>query len=328
MHFARAGADMKNLIVLTLLLGGCGYLGAKFYLHYRVSTRLDDVLLMASPFADIQYDGVSSTMSGKLSIDGITARMAAFHDPLYIDKLSIITPGFFYLLNLDEFEQSGADFEIPDSLGFSVEGVRASTSADYVRKLYRMGLGKSGAADAAEAAAVCAGKYGFAPETLRQLGYDKLVMGMRIAYRQDDRNLFIDLSADVEDMYEIDMTVKLADRLTSETLMRGNYKPRMVEGRLEYFDQSLNERTAKLCAREGLSGSEIELAQLDAFSASGLENGIEFDDYVIEPYKEFLAGKSRFILTAEPIEPFNLTLIDLFKPADVPALLNLSGEAR
>ena len=318
---------MKNLIILALIAGGLGYFGAKFYLHHRVSSGLDDALVMAAPFADIQYLGVSSTMSGELSIDGIKARIAGYRDPLYIDKLSLITPGFFYLLKLDQLGQPGADFEIPDSLGFSVEGMRASTSADYVRKFFNLGLEQSDAADADEAAAVCAGKYGFAPETLKQLGYDNLEMGMRIAYRQDDRNLFVDVSADVEDMYDLNMTVKLADRLTPETLIRGDYRPRIVDGRLEYVDRSLNERTAELCARKGLSDGEIELAQIDALAASGLENGIEFDDYVIEPYKEFLAGKSTFILTAKPAEPVNLSQIDLYKPSDVPALLNLSGEA-
>lgn len=321
------GAGMKNLMVLVLIVGGCGYFGAKFYLHYRVSSGLDDALVMAAPIADIQYRGVSSTMSGKLSIVGITARMADFSDPLYIDKLSLITPGFFYLLKLDELGQSGTDFELPDSLGFSVEGVRASSSADYVRRFFSMGLEQSGAVDAEEAAAVCAGKYGLAPETLQQLGYDDLVMGLRIAYRQDDHNLFVDASTDVEDMYEFDMTVKLADRLTPESLRRGNYKPRMVEGRFEFLDRSLNERTARLCARKGLSDGEIELAHIDALLASGLEIGIEFDDYVIGPYKEFLAGKSTFILTAKPSEPINLSQINLYKPSDVPALLNLSGEA-
>jgi hypothetical protein len=205
-------------------------------------------------------------------------------------------------LKLDELGQSGTDFELPDSLGFSVEGVRASSSADYVRRFFSMGLEQSGAVDAEEAAAVCAGKYGLAPETLQQLGYDDLVMGLRIAYRQDDHNLFVDASTDVEDMYEFDMTVKLADRLTPESLRRGNYKPRMVEGRFEFLDRSLNERTARLCARKGLSDGEIELAHIDALLASGL-------------------------LTAKPSEPINLSQINLYKPSDVPALLNLSGEA-
>jgi hypothetical protein len=99
----------------------------------------------------------------------------------------------------------------------------------------------------------------------------------------------------------------------------------MAEGRLEYLDLSLNQRTAKLCARQGMSDSEIMAAQVDSFAASGLENGLEFDDYVIEPYKEFLAGHSTFVLTAKPDKPIALSQIELYKPSDVPALLNLVG---
>ena len=318
---------MKRLILLALIICGCGYLGAKLYLHHRVSSGLDDLLLVAAPFVDVKYAGVSSTMSGQLSVDGITARMTGFRDPLHIDRLSLITPGFFYLLKLDRLGKPGADIEIPETLGFAVEGMRASTTADYMRQFYSLGTGQRNAPDADEAAAVCTGKYGFAPETLKELGYDKLVMGMRIAYRQDARNLFVDLAADVEDMYDLDVTLKLADKLTQETLMRGQYRPRMVEGRLEYRDRSFNERTARLCERHGLTEAEIELAHVDALQSSGLENGIEFDEYVIGPYKEFLAGKSTFVLTAKPNDPVSLSQIGLYKPSDVPALLNLSGEA-
>jgi len=317
---------MKNLIVLVLIACGVGYGGAKLFLHYRVSSGLDDALAMVAPFADIQYDGVSSSMSGDLSIDGITVRMSGFRDPLYVDKLGIITPGFFFLLNLVELGQTSEDFEVPDRFGFSVDGVRVAASADYFGEIYAQGQEQVSAIDAEEVAAVCTGKYGFTPETLQQLGYRDLVISLRMAYTQDDRDLMVDIAADVEDMYEINMNVKLADRLTPETLMRGNYRPRMAEGRLEYRDHSLNERTAALCARQGLSSSEILAAQLDAFANSGREMGLEFDDYVIGPYKEFLAGKSTFVLTAEPNEPISLSQIDLYKPTDVPALLNLSGE--
>jgi hypothetical protein len=49
---------------------------------------------------------------------------------------------------------------------------------------------------------------------------------------------------------------------------------------------------------------------------------------VLIPYQKFLAGGSKFILTAEPNEPINLSQIDLYKPEDVPALLNLSAQVQ
>ena len=97
--------------------------------------------------------------------------------------------------------------------------------------------------------------------------------------------------------------------------------------RLEMTDRSLNERVADYCARRGLSAEEILQAQLDAFKFIGVENGVEFDEYVLDPYLEFIGGKSTLIVTARPNEPVAMSQIDLYKPSDVPALLNLEATA-
>ena len=90
----------------------------------------------------------------------------------------------------------------------------------------------------------------------------------------------------------------------------------------------LIEKTRVLCRRQGLSDDEILAAELDAFQAAGIENGIAFDELVVIPYQKFLAGGSKFVLTAKPNEPINLSQIDLYKPEDVPALLNLSAQVQ
>ena len=94
---------MKNFIVWAILVGGGNYLAAKWYLHYSVSNDLDYAIMMISPYADIQYKGVSSTMTGELSIDGITARFGDFRDDVYIDKVSIKTPSFLHLISTTLF---------------------------------------------------------------------------------------------------------------------------------------------------------------------------------------------------------------------------------
>ena len=51
------------------------------------------------------------------------------------------------------------------------------------------------------------------------------------------------------------------------------------------------------------------------------------DAMITEPYAEFLRGKRRFTLTSAPIRPVDLTTVGLYKPSDVPNLLNLMAEA-
>jgi hypothetical protein len=319
---------MKNLVVTVILVGVLGYFGAKFYLHYEVSSNLDAALDMARPFADIQYDGVSSTMTGKLSVDRVSARFGSFRDRVEIDQVSIITPGFWYLMNLGDMGQTlaGSNPELPDSFGFAVTGLRAKVSDDFMKALSNAAREASPNVDDEDVAGNCAGKHGFSMETLRHLGYTDLVMSFSMGYRKDGRHLLVDMWADVEEMYAMKVDLILADQLNLQSLARGIYRPRMVEGRFEYEDHSLLQRTRDLCRRRGVDADDVTVAQLEAFRIAGMESGIAFDEYVMEPYEKFLAGGSRFVLTAKPSEPITLTQIDLYKPEDVPALLNLSAE--
>jgi hypothetical protein len=69
-------------------------------------------------------------------------------------------------------------------------------------------------------------------------------------------------------------------------------------------------------------------AQIESFEFVGETYGIEFDQYMIDPFKEFVLGKSTLVITAQPSNPVAFSQIDLYKPSDVPALLNLAAIAR
>jgi len=164
--------------------------------------------------------------------------------------------------------------------------------------------------------------------TLKHLGYHEIVMSMSMAYHQEDGKLLFNMWADLEDMYAMQIDLTFDGTMTPDALARGTFRPRMIDGRIEYEDYSIIDRTKKLCRRQGLSEQEMIAAELDAFRAAGMQIGIRFDEYVMEPYEKFLSGGSTFILTARPTEPINLSQINLYKPTDVPALLNLSAEVQ
>ena len=93
---------MKKLVVWAFLLGVAAYGGAKLYLHNEVSDAMDMMVMMVSPYASVQYDGVASTMLGELTVEGVTVRVKGFRDELYIDRIGINTPNFFSLLELSD----------------------------------------------------------------------------------------------------------------------------------------------------------------------------------------------------------------------------------
>lgn len=320
---------MKNLIIWALILGTAGYGGSKMLLHHKVGEGVDQAVMAVSPFVNIEYSGVSSTMSGELTIDGIEARISGFNDPIYIDRLGIDTPSYFSLLSLADIRQNiqSPDEVIPEYFGILIEGVQMRISADYFKKAYAASVEGVSADALNDDAARCTGKYGFSPETLSNFGFSDQVVSATAHFRRGQGQFAVEMTSNVEDMWAIDANLNLAGDMVSEMAKGPRFRPRMKDMRVVFEDQSLNSRVEKFCGQLGLSKEEIKAAQLEKLRYMGEEYGIEFDEYVIEPFVEFLGGKSTLVVTARPSEPISLTQIGLYKPSDVPALLDLSAEA-
>lgn len=316
---------MKNFIIWALSLAGFFYAGAKFYLHSEVSDAMDMAVMMMSPFAEVEYKGVASTMSGELTIEGIWIRPKNYRDDLYIKRLGIDTPSFLSLLEISDFvtlQSKG----VPDYFGFIIEGVRVPVEADYYADLYKFSVGEQQADDIDSAAARCTGKYGFSPDTLAALGYREQVFSMSMIARNQENKFSFEIRSGMDEMWDADAHLTLAGDMMTELSKGTAFRPRLSEMQVEYRDRSLKERVNKYCTRLGLSAEQILQAQMDAFGYYGVSNGVEFDDYMLVPYREFLNGKSTILITAKPNEPVAMSHIDLYKPSDVPALLNLEAK--
>lgn len=317
---------MKNIIMWAIVLGGLGYGGAKLYLHSEVGDAMDTLVLMSSPYAKVQYDGVSSTLSGELTVDGVKVRINGFRDEITIDRIGIDTPSFLSLLQISDFANLQSK-GLPKYFGFIIENLRMPVNADYYQELYKLNIKSRKVTDADEVGVACTGKYGFSPEVLKSLGYHEQVVSMSIIVRDGRTKFLVDMKASIDNMWDMVADVALAGNIKTEMLKGRQYRPRLNDLRLTYTDRSLNERVAKYCEKRGLSAAEILKAQMDSFKYVGESNGIEFDEYLLEPYAEFLGGKSTLVVTAQPNEPIAFSQIDLYKPTDVPALLNLQASA-
>ena len=317
---------MRNVLISLIILAAVAYFGSKWHLHNKVSEGMDTAVTMMSPYAKVEYEGVASTLTGELTIEGVRIRLSDFNDDLYIDRLGIDTPSFLSLLELGDVARMQSDGP-PESIGFIIEGLRMPAGADYYRELYAFALEARGITDADDVAAECTGKYGLSPSALDALGYDEQVISMSITVNNQRGNYSLDMTMSIEDMWDMDASVKLAGDMQSEMMKGLAYRPRLSSMQVELTDRSLNKRVFEYCSQRGLSENEIMQAQLDSFMFIGQENGIEFDEYLIDPYMEFIGGKSVLIVTAKPNEPIAMSQIDLYKPSDVPALLNLEATA-
>lgn len=318
-----------KLVLGILVLATAGYFGSKAYLHHEVGESVDQAVVMMSPYVAVEYDGISSTMTGELTVDGVRATVKGFADPITIDSIGIDTPSYLSLLRLTDLRNGGKSGapDIPDELAFIVEGLRVATDSDVYRTLHQFRLDMLDAGDGSEPAAECVGKYGFSPAALLAMGYGEQVVSSAFRFRNTDTHFAVEVDGETRDMWRFAMGVEFDGNLLTGFAQGAGYRPAMRRMRLEYNDLSLNGRIEKYCRSLGLSDDDILQAHLDSLGSMGADYGIVFDEYVVDPYVEFLGGKSTIVFKAEPSAPIRMSQLALYKPEDVPALLNLSAEA-
>ena len=153
-------------------------------------------------------------------------------------------------------------------------------------------------------------------------------MSVAMYLRESGSNELMSITASIDEMWDFELDLTMADGTQAAFTKDAMARRKLSKMKFVLTDRSINERVRGYCEQLGLSPAETLQAQLDALQFIGENNGIVFDEYVIDPYKEYLAGKSTFVVTAQPSNPVNLTQIGLYKPSDVPALLNLSATAQ
>jgi hypothetical protein len=311
---------MRNLLVAAAIIGVGGYFGAKFYVQHKTAEDLDALLAQARPFVDIEYEHVVATIRGELRAENVTIRLPQFDDELTVDSIGVVTPGFLFLLGFDR-----GQLEFPERLGVAIDGLRVSTDADFMRMLDDVRAAQTAAVELTPADQ-CASTYGLTPAALKRFGYHEVVLDLDTTIRRAESHLVVEVSADIEDMYAFDVELTL-DGLADPTALARGAQPMLVNARLEYVDQSLNRRILEHCAKEQVPAADVLAAQLREVQALALQSGMELDALLMEPYTDFLLGKRRFTLTSAPPKPVDLSRVSLYKPSDVPNLLNLTAEA-
>ncbi len=311
---------MRTLLLAVVVIAA-GYFGSKLYIQHKVASDLDAVLTQIRPFAAVSYGSVTASMNGELAVDNVTIRLAKFDDPIKVKAVTLETPGFGFLLGFDD-----DDFEMPERFGVELTGLRTPIDADFLRKIDELARAERGGGRESPGD-MCTSSAGVSsPAALRSVGYSEMVMNLRVAFRRNGNGLDLEVATHTEDMYDLDFAVKLADLADPTALARGA-QPRLIEARVDYVDRSLNARILKQCTEvHGVPVEQIVAAQLQELQTIARGYGMELNEPILAPYTEFILGKEHFTLTAKPNRPVDLTRLTLYKPSDVPNLLNLMAE--
>lgn len=319
---------MRNLIISVVLLAVGGYLYASWQIQRDVAKGVDMAVMTMSPYATVEYKGVSATLTGELTVDGIRVRLKGFDDEIYIDRIGIDTPSFLTLMKFGDIPKlvaSGDDI-LPEYFGLLIEGWRMPVNADYGYELHAERIAELGVDDAEYVDSECTGKYGLPPAALIAMGYEDYDISMSAQFRNRNSDYAVDIVSTMNDMWKVDAELILAGDMMTELAKGNRYRPKMSEMRIEYTNLSIIERMGAYCKQRGLTDDQIRTAMVESFKFLGEDNGVEFDEFMLEQFVEFLSGGKTFVISAHPREPVGLSQISLYSPKDVPALLRLSAE--
>ena len=60
----------------------------------KVADGVDSVVMGMTPYAEIEYGGISSTLTGELTINDVRILVKGYRDDIVIGRLDINTPSF------------------------------------------------------------------------------------------------------------------------------------------------------------------------------------------------------------------------------------------
>ncbi|MEN7342692.1 MAG: hypothetical protein AAAFM81_07085 [Pseudomonadota bacterium] len=325
---------MKKFIAYALFAIVAGYLGAKFYIQYRTTKAVDEVIAALPPGIDVRYGSVSSTIDGTLSVDDLVIKTPEFQDEFVVGAVGIKLPSFFDILELQTLPERvvrGAN-DIPDSVGVFVDEWLIDTNADYARDMWadieaaRAASGKPPLDPSVDPVAFCIDAFG--SSGLAALGASDLELSFDYKVEQLTESFLVSMGFDLKETYALDIELEFDGRLKS-VLGMGSPQLTLIGFKLETRDERLMGLMLARCERFGVDAETAKMAYFNSTIESLVDMGFVPDERISVPLKAGIdAGHKVITITGQPPTPVDVSRISYYKPEDLPALLGVDLTTR
>lgn len=167
----------RTLLLVPIVLLAVAYGAAKVYVHYRVTTGLDELIAKAAPVAAIEYEDVGSDLTGTLTIEKIEVTHQASGFYVNIDALEIQGDDYRFLLELTGGLERG---EPPSKLSARFRGVEIPISHEFFDNIKQ-----AAEANALGSSEVCSLGGILQRSELMDLGYSTVTADVGFGYQYD-----------------------------------------------------------------------------------------------------------------------------------------------
>lgn len=312
---------LLGIVLAPLLLYGI----VKLYLNYQLNDFMDTLAKRGRPFVSIKHGAVSTSLSGEASVHDVNIYISNTDDVVRIDQVTYNTPNIWYLLrDLGRVDNN----KTPMSLHLNLKGLRMDLYGNLTDKMEdtinSLNLDLTGVNK------LCGGRLFMGPREYRDMGYEEIIIDGDIGYDVDDitEEIAINMDLSFRDMgsYHLATVVSGFNGSPFAASVPHPHKPKVGAFKISYTDKSYAKRFVKYCS--GLSKmSEAEFIAAEAAqSPAYFANLVGFvpGPGIRAAYKDLLSNPGKIEVTLEwpeAVEPENL---HLYKPKDIPRLLNLA----
>jgi hypothetical protein len=310
---------MRSLKMPLLLLGlavAVSYAGFKIYLYHQVKQAVDNMVLALSPYAHVQYGGITSGVDGTLGVERLRIEPRGVADVVTIDGVEIKTPGLMFLLRGWKIQEMR---ELPESLSLIVRGAEFGTDGALMRAMF-------GALDPGAAAGAlhhCGEHRVLGIDELRKLGYHAVRMDARVGYEYAGTRNRNFAEWTVRDMLSMKLDME-ATGVSRRLFEMDDADAYLASVSLSYRDLALTRRIKAMCAEAaGISEEQYIEAQL-ALDDAGFQRAWGFvpGPGMREAYRNFLKQPGEIRVQVRPASDTNFEGLRYYKPQDAFEMLN------
>ncbi|OOZ37873.1 hypothetical protein [Solemya velesiana gill symbiont] len=313
---------LKTLILVPVIGAALANGGLKAYIHYKVTSELDNAITMAAPFAHISYGGLSTDLGGKLTIKQIAITPLATGLEVRVEAVEVQGDGIGFLLDLSQGLGKG---EPPEKLSANIWGAEIPVTGDLMDIGPTFNFGPGTQDKAAPEPCSLGGVLQHAG--LFDIGYSTLVAdsGIGFEYDKDAGDVALMFDYQIEGIESLAMDVSMSG-VSSPGMVVMGAMPTFQNFEIAYrIEPDYMKKMVSHCAQKaGQSSQEFIntlFSQSDSYYAQTL--GIIPGQGLRTLFKELVTKAGDVHIRAKPSSNFNPSMMPAFRPQDMIAMLGI-----
>ena len=312
---------MRKSLLLPLLIPLIVFAAVKGYFWYQVKRFVDQAIVQAAPFVDVDYDSIETSFAGHAGIKNIRIYPLGSNDFVKISSIRVLSDDWLYFIKVGTPFDEG---DLPNKLGFEINGVVLNLGAEIAEQLVQQ------SAEVDDSFPGCEKSELQGVELLQKLGYTSLTSDIKMSYLFSPESEYLTVrtevvtqdSASMEMSSDIDLGISSLER---EQLTR--LSPKLGGVDITYKDDSFVRRKIAYCAEiNGESVQDFTNRHVELTAEQYRQMGFVFSNSLIEGYRQFLTGDGEARLMISADEAIGMQEVMMRSPDEHLKSLNLHLE--